>query len=187
MKQERSRLAAKDFSQLPQPLQFELQRLQEGHRSLPSFLSLLANAPIILEAYIAFSDAIEHSALSPSLRNKIALAVSELSSSSYDLAAGIEKAQQLDLCTEEISNCRCGRSSVPQHDAILSFATSLLQKNGHLSEAELERLRQFIQDDRAIIEIIATVACTHFSNLLNNLAQTPLDHPNASEIRHSIT
>ncbi len=184
MRQQSPRLESKDFRSLPTPLQHELRRLQEGGRSLPSFLSMLANAPVILEAYIAFSDAIQRSSLSPTLRNKISLAVSELNSSPYDLASSIQESSTLRINPEEVHNCRLGRSDVPQHDAILTFATTLVRKHGHLGEDELDRLRQYLEDDRDIVEVIAAVACTHFSNLLNNLAQTPIDHPAPHEIRH---
>lgn len=183
MIQDSPRLDTAEFDRLPANLQVEVHRLQQGNRTIPSFLKILANAPIVLEAYIAFSNILERSTLSPVLRHKIAIAVSELNSSGYDIAALNHLASDYHLSPEEFDRCRSGTSEVRTHRIAIEFATTLIRKNGNLNDAELERFRHHQNNDGFLTEIIATVACTHFANLINNLAQTPYDHPPVSQVR----
>ncbi|MDQ8205513.1 carboxymuconolactone decarboxylase family protein [Pelagicoccus sp. SDUM812003] len=172
-----------DFSRLPSPLAHSLQSYQKGERTFDQFVRTLADAPVILEAYLAFSDALDRSALPETVRRKIAIAVSELNSSEYDLAAHAEKARELGLSEEEIQLCRQATSSSRKDEALLRFAQNLVGKQGHLSETELEEARQYSDDDQLLVEAIATVAQVHFANLINNLSRPPLDAPAPSELQ----
>lgn len=171
---------------LPAPLRLELQNLNAGARSLEGFLGVLANAPLMLEAYLVFGNSLDRCSLSQELQAKILLAIGELTSSSYDVSAATSKAKSLGISDEEIKRARCGLSDFPLHDSALKFARQLISKHGHLKESELEALRQHIRDERTIVELVAAVAQVHFTSLLNNLANTPLDHPPAEEIRDQL-
>lgn len=170
---------------LPAPLRLELQKLTQGARSLESFLEVLASAPLILEAFLIFGNTLDRCQLSSELQTKIYLAIGELSCSPYDVSAATVRARELGMSEEEIKRARCGLSDFPQHSAVLQFAQKLVQKHGHLKPDEIERLRQHIHDESTIVEIVAAVAHVHFSALLNNLADTPLDHPPVEEIRNA--
>lgn len=168
---------------LPVPLRLELQSLIRGARSLEGFLQILANAPLILEAYLVFGNALDKCSVSPELQTKLFLAIGELTSSSYDVSAASSRAKRLGMSDAEIKQARCGLSDFPLHGAALQFARRLITRHGHLSDEELQELRQHIHDERTLVEIVAAVAQVHFAALLNNLASTPLDHPAAQEIR----
>ncbi len=178
------RIESVDFTDLPVTLQNELQRFKVGHRSFPNLLKVLANAPIILEAYLAFGEALDISSLSIETREKISLAVSELNSSEYDVAAHTYIAAASDICPEEIEDCRKSRSEKAQDGSLLSFAKNVVRKNGILNDRELETARQFQRKDGQLIEVVATIAYVHFANLINNLAETHLDYPAVREILH---
>lgn len=180
-----SRIKAIKTETLPVPIRFELQNLIGGARSLEGFLEVLANAPLILEAFLVFGNALDKCSLSPELQTKLFLAIGELTSSSYDVSAATARAMQLGMSAEEIKQARCGLSDFPQHSAAINFARRLVKQHGHLSDEELQQLRQHIHDERTIVEIVAAVAHVHFGALLNNLANTPLDHPPVQEIHHN--
>ncbi|EDY81457.1 hypothetical protein VDG1235_1075 [Verrucomicrobiia bacterium DG1235] len=178
-----SKIKTANLESLPAPLRLKLQSLRDGARSLEGFLKVLANAPLVLEAFLVFGDALDKCSLSPELQTKIFLAVGELSSSAYEVSAATHRAKALGMSEEEIKQARCGLSDFPQHSAVLQFAQKLIQRHGHLKPDELDQLRHHIHEELAIVEIVAAVAQVHFSALLNNLADTPLDHPAAKEIR----
>lgn len=184
MSQTTARLTPIDFTDLPAPLAYSLKRYKRGEGTFSNFIKTLANAPAILETYLAFSDAIERSKLPVELREKIALAVSELTSSEYDVAAHTQQAKELGLDSDEILLCRKASTKAPRDQAILRFAQTLIRKHGNLTDAELEEARQYSDDDQLLIEAVATVACVHFSNLINNLSRTQLDTPPVQEIVH---
>lgn len=183
MFENQSRIKPFSFESLPTPLRLELQNLRDGSRDLKSFLEVLANAPLILEAYLVFGNALDACNLSPELQAKLFLAIGELTSSSYDVSAAASRAKALGISDEEIKRSRCGMSEFPQHSAALQFARQLVSKHGHLKDSELKELRQHIHDERTIVEIVAAVAYVHFTSVLNNLANTPMDHPQSEEIR----
>ncbi|MBD5778365.1 hypothetical protein IEN85_02515 [Pelagicoccus sp. NFK12] len=178
-----SRISQVNTEALPAPLRLELQKLAGGARSLEGFLQVLANAPLMLEAYLVFGNALDKCSLSEELQAKLFLAIGELASSSYDVSAATSRAKALGISEEEIKRARCGLSDFPLHRAALAFARQLIRKHGHLTDEELNSLRRSIHDERTIVEIVAAVAQVHFASLLNNLANTPLDHPPAQEIR----
>lgn len=179
-----SRIKQIDFKRLPSPLAFTLQGFRDGTRPFSNFAKTLAHAPSILEAYLAFSDALTASRLPATTRHKIALAVSELNSSEYDVAAHSQEARSLGLTEDEIELCRRATPSSPRDRALLQFAQTLIKKQGNLSDAELEEARQYSDDDQVLVETVATIAAVHFANLVNNLAQTPLDAPAPRTLIH---
>ena len=185
MTNKKQRIGSIDYRDLPVPLQHELERYQFGRRSFPNFLKTLANAPAMLEAYLAFGRALEKSSLPISIREKIALAVSELNSSEYDVAAHSQKAASAKVSETEIELSRRANSNCSTDAALLNFAKNVVQKRGILSDSELEEARQYKWDDSLIIEVVATIACVHFANLINNLANTVLDSPAVREISHN--
>ncbi|MDQ8202199.1 hypothetical protein [Pelagicoccus sp. SDUM812003] len=179
----RAKLKSVNLDSLPVPLRLELQNLLDGKGSLKSYLEVLANSPLILEAYLVFGNALEKSSLSPELQARLSLTLGELTSSSYVVSAATSRAKALGISDEEIRRARCGESDVPPLSAALKFARQLIGRHGHLRETEFEQLKQHFHEERAIVEMVAAVAQIYFSSLLNNLAETPLDHPPAHEIR----
>lgn len=184
MTHNKQRIEAIDFSDLPIPLQVELDRYKNGRRSFPNFLKVLANAPTILEAYFAFGQALEKSSLPASIREKIALAVSELNSSEYDVAAHTEKASDTEVTKSEIKLSRLATSANNIDASLLNFAKNVVSKRGILTDAELEEARRYQSEDSLIVEVVATIAHVHFANLINNIADTKIDYPAVKEISH---
>ncbi|MBC2604780.1 carboxymuconolactone decarboxylase family protein [Pelagicoccus albus] len=178
-----TRIPAAELDSLPAPLRLELQSLLLGHRSLKSFIEILANAPLVLEAFLVFGNSLDRCGLSQELQAKLFLAIGESMSSEYDVSAATARAKSLGISEEEIRRCRCGTSDIPAHEAALAFAKKLVRKHGHLSEEELSEFTRTVEDPRTLIEIVAAVSRIHFTALINNLAVTPADHPLAKEIR----
>lgn len=180
----KQRIDSIDFKQLPAPLQQELKRHQLGDKTFPNFLKVLANAPTILEAYLAFGRILENSNLPTAIREKISLAVSELNSSEYDVAAHTKQATETQLSDEEIILCRKATSANDLDATLLRFARNVVNKRGILAEQELEEARQYKCGNALIIEVVAVIAHVHFANLINNLSNTKLDYPPIKEIAH---
>jgi AhpD family alkylhydroperoxidase len=114
------------------------------------------------------------SALSPEIREQIALAVAQTNLCEYSLAEHAYLATQLGLKKEQILASREARAMDKSVDAVLRFARDLAARKGECSVVEL---RDSGWSDSDIIEVIAYVALNVFENYLNDVARTDLDFP----------
>jgi alkylhydroperoxidase family enzyme len=62
-------------------------------------------------------------------------------------------------------------------DAAVRFAVSVTQQRGHVSDAELQAVKQAGYSDAQIIEIVQHVALNTWTNYINEVAQTEIDFP----------
>ncbi len=62
-------------------------------------------------------------------------------------------------------------------DAAVRFAASVTQQRGHVSDAELQAVRQAGYTDAQIIEIVQHVALNTWTHCINEVARTNIDFP----------
>ncbi len=184
MRNERQRIESVDFSTLTASFRSELDQRGLGGERFSNFNQIVANAPEVLEAYLSFEQTLENSCLPASTREKIALLVSEMNSSEYDVAAHTQKAVSLNVSNEEIRLSRRATSASARDAALLNFARNVVRKRGILSEDEFEEAHQYECKDSLVVEIVAIIAQSYFANLINNVANTKLDFPEVEEIVH---
>ena len=117
-------------------------------------------------------------ALLAATRERIALAVAELSRCDYCLSAHTYTARhEAKLDDVEITANRNGASNDPTADAAVRLAVQLARRRGSVSDAELAAFKAAGYSDAQAIEIAALVALNTLTNTVNNLAQTDIDFP----------
>lgn len=159
-----------------------LDRVQAGFGMVPNMIGTMAQAPVVLEAYLDMGGTLANGLLSPQLREQIALVVSETnqcryctsSHSAFGIMTGLEK--------KAIIFSRKGESDDEKTTAALGFAKSVVEKRGMVDEAALNRLRDAGYTDEEIVEIIGNIALTLFTNYFNQIAGTDLDFPEVPEL-----
>lgn len=62
-------------------------------------------------------------------------------------------------------------------DPLVAFARAVLDCRGKVSDADVEAVRAAGYGDAEIAEAVAHVALNVLTNLLNNVARTPIDFP----------
>lgn len=145
---------------------------------VPNLMKLTGHSPAALEGYLALSGALGKGALSPALRERIALAVAEFNQCGYCLAAHTYLGQNVArLSASELDAARDGLSEDARAQAALQFALRVAQERGQVSDAEIATLRLAGFDEAAVIEIVAHVALNVLTNYINNVAQTDVDFP----------
>ena len=149
------------------------QRLQR----IPNMIRLLANSPSILDAYLRFNEAFASTKLTPKLRGLITTVVSELNGCNYTLSVACALGRREGLTDDELMSARLGQSADPKTREALSFVTNVVRERGHISAAEVEKLREAGFDDQEIVEIIALIALNIFRNYFNLVAVTEVDFP----------
>jgi AhpD family alkylhydroperoxidase len=137
----------------------------------------MANAPAVLDAYLAMSGALAAGVLAPPLRERIALAVAEANGSDYCLSAHAALGKLARLTEAEIEESRAGRARESRADAALRFARAVLDGRGDVLDEDLARLRAAGFADAEVAEIVAHVALNVFTNFFNKVAGVAVDFP----------
>jgi len=144
---------------------------------IPNLFSTLALAPAALNAYLALSDTLEKGRLSARQREVIALAVSQFNVCQYCLSAHTLTGKSTGMSEACTIDARNGKANDPLENAIASLAVKIIRQQGRLSDDELNSARNANLDDALIMEIVANVSLTIFSNFTNNIAHTDIDFP----------
>lgn len=145
--------------------------------SVPNALKTLGNSAAALEGYLSLAGALAKGALPRTLREQIALAVSEVNGCDYCLAAHSLTGKIAGLQPNQILDARHGRASDPKADAAVKLARSIAENKGNVSDEELANARNAGLTNAELVEIVGNVAAMTYTNFLNNLAQTELDFP----------
>jgi uncharacterized peroxidase-related enzyme len=151
--------------------------------SVPNLFRLAAVSPAALEGLVGLNGALGK-ALDARLREGIALAVAQVNGCDYCLAAHSDPALNLaKLDGDDIELARRGHASDAKTDAALVFAAKVAAARGKVAQADLAAVKLAGFGDAQVVEIVALVALNFFTNLLNNVAQTPVDFPAAPALK----
>ena len=175
------------MSRLPTPASIEaspaasqplLQAVKKQLGVVPNLFRLVGNSPAALEGYLGLNGALAKGALEAPTRERIALAVAEINGCDYCLSAHSYLASNLAKLSEaEISANRDGGSTDPKADVAVRFAVKLVNARGHVSEADVQTVKQAGYSDAQIIEIVLHVALNTLTNYVNEMAKTEIDFP----------
>ena len=151
--------------------------------SVPNLFRVVAASPAALEGYLGMSGALAQGRLPAPTRERIALAVAQLNDCGYCLSAHSYLGKNLAHLSEaEIAANRHGRSLDVQANAAVQFAVQVARARGHVSDADVQAVRDAGYDDAQIVEIVQHVALNTWTNYLNSVAQTDIDFPVAQAL-----
>ena len=138
----------------------------------------LAAHPEIFTAFVSFMRAVEHArVLSKAEKELVMLRAAEMRGCGYCTAAHTKIASGAGVDATAALEARRGRSGDPKRQALLSFASAVVEKEGFVTDAELAGFRDAGYDDKAAIEVIAAITLMTFTNLFNHVHGTALDFP----------
>lgn len=144
---------------------------------VPNLFSTFARAPAVLDAYLAFSDALGRGKLSARQREIISLTVGQANSCQYCLSAHSTLAKHAGMTETDVRAARAGTAADRVDAAVAALAQQIVQRRGSVSDSELAAARACGLDDPMIVEIVANVGLNILTNYTNNLAQTEIDFP----------
>jgi len=160
-----------------------LQAVQSQLGSVPNLFRLVANSPAALEGYLALSGALRKGSVNAATGERIALAVAQINECGYCLAAHSYLGKNLaKLSDDEIAANRAGHSLDAKADAAVRFATQVVEKRGHVSNSELQTVKDAGYSEAQVLEIVLHVALNTLTNYVNEVARTELDFPAAEEL-----
>jgi len=145
--------------------------------AVPNILAAFAQSPQVLKGYLAMNDALGRGALPAPLREQIAVAVAGANACDYCASAHTALGKKAGVDKAELVRNLAGRSEVGRVQAVLSFVSKVVAERGHVSDADLQALRDAGYGDGEIVEIVAHVGVNIFTNYFNHIAQTEIDFP----------
>lgn len=86
-------------------------------------------------------------------------------------------AEKEGLSEDEIRRAQRFESEDPQRAAALGFVREVVEKRGHIPDEAFDAVREADYSDEQIMEMIANVALTTFSNYTNVTFGTEVDIP----------
>ena len=164
-----------------QPL---LEAVNKKFGMVPNLFRVVGNSPEALEGYLGLNGALGKGKLDAKTRERIALAVAEVNSCDYCLAAHSYLGKNLaKLDDAEISANRAGGSSDLKADAAVRFAVKVTSERGHVSDADLAAVKAAGFGYAEVIEIVLHVALNTLTNYVNSVAGTVVDFPAVTSAR----
>ncbi len=165
----------------PERAQGKAKTLLDGVRkalgTTPNIMRTMAHSPAALDAYLSFGKALGGGSLGAKMRERIALAVSNANGCRYCTSAHTAVGKMLGLDEKELAMNLRASSADPRVEAALRFARDIVVNLGWMSDQDVQRVRDAGYGDGEIVEIVATVAHTTFTNYFNHIAQTEVDFP----------
>lgn len=96
----------------------------------PNMMRTMAQSPAVLEGYLSLNGALAHGALSGSVREQIALAVSQTNECEYCVSAHHVLGKMAGLKPEQILAARHGRATDAKARAALTLANEIVARRG---------------------------------------------------------
>jgi uncharacterized peroxidase-related enzyme len=153
-----------------------LDGVKKGLGVVPNVFRVAAQSPVAIESLVALVGATGKGTLNAKTREAIALTVSEANACDYCLSAHTALGKHAGLADDAIAKARDAQSDDARLGAILGLTRAIVDHRGRASTA-LEEARRAGLSDGEIVEIVANVTATTFTNYLNELAETEIDFP----------
>ena len=153
-----------------------LDGVQRGLGMVPNMFKTLAHSSAALSGYLNFNQALG-GALTPTLREQIALAVAGINGCDYCASAHTLLGRNAGVSDEELAANLAGQSSDERTQAALSFARAVVENQGRVADTDLAQIKAAGFTDADIVEIVSVVALNVFTNYFNLVADTEIDFP----------
>ena len=155
-----------------------LDQIHGAFGATPNMFRAVANSPAALQSMWAAFGALGASrTLGAKLGEQIAVAVANRNACEYCLAAHTALGRKAGASADEMAAAQVGQASDPATQAALRFALQVVEQRGQVDASEVQRLRDAGFSDEAVVEILAHVALSLFTNYVNVALDVPVDFP----------
>jgi uncharacterized peroxidase-related enzyme len=172
-----TRIPAVDPSTATSIVKTLLDGVQKGLGVTPNLFRVAAQSTSVLEALTSMFGAVSKGHLDAKTREAIALTVSEIDACDYCLSAHSVLGKGAGLSESDLGQAREAKADDPRLAATLAFAKAITHKRGHVDDQEIAAVRRAGLSDAEIVDVVANVALTTFTNYLNEVAKTEIDFP----------
>lgn len=160
----------------PEGARESLAQAKQAYGFLPNLLSVLAQAPQALKAYLDLSGLFSKSSLSPAEQQVVLLSASLENECHYCVAAHTAVAQMSGVSSDVIHALRNDLNLAdPKLEALRAFTRTVVKSRGWVSEVDFQSFLAAGYRGQQALEVILGVTLKTLSNYANHLAETPLD------------
>src|SRR5271165_1712647 len=146
-----SRISIPALDAVPEASKPILEAVRKQLGVVPNMYRLIAQSPATLQGFTSNSAALTKT-LDVKTRERIALAVAQVNGCDYCLSAhsylGLNLAK---ISPAEVALNRQGKSGDAKADAAVRFATKIVRERGHVSDADIEAVRDAGFNDGQIV------------------------------------
>ncbi|PIU01022.1 MAG: carboxymuconolactone decarboxylase [Bdellovibrionales bacterium CG10_big_fil_rev_8_21_14_0_10_45_34] len=151
--------------------------IEKKYGFIPNLMSVLADSPATLQAYVQLSELVSKSAFNPEEQQAILLATSYENGCDYCVAAhSMMSVKMAGMASEKLNAIRSGE---PIQDAklneLVTFTREVVSKRGMVKSESVSRFISAGFTNQHVLEVLLGVAMKTLSNYANHLAETPLD------------
>lgn len=144
---------------------------------VPNLMGVFAESPEILQAYLALSDLIDQTTLTPLERQIALIGASVTNNCDYCVAAHTAISSMQKLPADVIQAVREDRPiGDAKLEAFRTFVQTVTDNRGFVSDEEKAAFLAAGYTNQNILEVILVVGMKTLSNYTNHLAETPLDN-----------
>ena len=173
--------------QAPVDSQPTLEGFEKFFGFVPNLFAVIGKSPNALAAFKGLQIPLQKT-LDAGMRERIALAVSEVNGCEYCIRAhGFIGTRFGKLDLEEMELNRHGKSGDPKAEAAVSFAKKVTETRGKVTDEDLDAVRAAGYTDQQILEMVALSVQFLFTNFMNNVAKTHIDIPEAVAAHAGVT
>lgn len=147
---------------------------------VPNIFKGFGHSPAALEGFLGFSGALGGGALTPQLREKIALTCAGLNGCDYCASAHTLLGSKAGVDEAELTSSLRGKSGDTKDQAALDFAARIVETRGRPGADAVKAVRAAGFSDEDVVEILANVALNIFTNYFNDTFETENDFPPVS-------
>ena len=160
-----------------------LQKVRSNYGMVPNLHGVLAGSPGALEAYVALSQALGNTGLSPAEQQVVLLAVSVENGCTYCVAAHSTVAKGGKLFDDATLKALREGQALPDArlEALRSFTTTVVRERGFAGDAAVSEFLAAGFTPAHILGVVTGVALKTLSNYTNHIAATPLDEAFAGQ------
>ena len=148
---------------------------------IPQMVLTMAQAPAVLDGYVALSGALGRGTLGAKLGELVATTVAETNGCTYCLGAHYAIGKLVGVAEEALAAARHATSPDPRTAAALTFVRRVTEARGHVTEADVATVRAAGFSEGQVGELVAHVALNILTNYFNLVANTEVDLPLPAE------
>ncbi len=175
------RIAPLTVESAPEAAKPVLEGIQKALGRVPNLYATLAQQPGVLSGFLGFKDGLGSDAnLSPAVAEQIALVVGNLNQCGYCVSAHTAIGKMQGLTDAQTVDAQRGLADDPKAQAILTLAKAIVEREGFVTNEQVQAFRDAGGTDAEIVEILGHVVANIFTNYANHILETEVDFPQAA-------
>lgn len=174
----RPHFAVHTLDTAPEKSRPALEGLKQRFGLVPNLAATMAESPTLVNGFVQALGNFSAGTFDPAQRQVLLLTNAVTNRSAWAVAFHSTAALKEGANAEDVAAVREGRAPKdPKLAALSALTRALIEKRGHLSDAELAAFTAagFTKDQA--FEVVAGLACSVMANYAGNLAPPPLEAP----------